>query len=120
MLVGEEGPESVPLELAETGELIPLSLDLLPIDPIDSLLEMSRPGNMSNDMRKSRIASSCTVIEFARGRGAGPQTTGTGGWKAGRGSEGSVCLGCLREGIGPVTRRSGVGGGRRGMLYCKD
>lgn len=35
------------------------------------------------------------------------------GWKVGRGTEGRECFGFEREGMGPVTRRSAVGGGRR-------
>jgi len=34
----------------------------------------------------------------------------------GSGIDGRVCFGLLRGGLGPVARRSAVGGGRRGIM----
>ena len=113
-LEGDGGPESLPLplELADTGELIPLSLDeRRPIDPMESL-----EGSMSSSTNTGKSSSTGPDTGLARGRGIGPCTTGIGRWYAGRGTDGRVCLGCLREGKGPSTRRRGLGGGRRGMF----
>jgi len=62
--------------------------------------------------------SSCSLAGTdARVRGAPVRV---GGWKAGSGMDGRVCLGCPRPGSGPLTRRRGVGGGRRGMSEGAD
>lgn len=116
--MGDGGPESVPRELTETGELDPLSLDRLPddIDHRSGIMTLGTCGSGSVRLM-ARTGSSWRLIDFARGRGVGPWSTTMGRWNAGRGREGSVCFGCLREGNGPVTRRRGVGGGRRGMVH---
>ena len=43
------------------------------------------------------------------------RTTAAGGWKIGLGTDGIVNFAVPRPGNGPRTRRSGVGGGRRGI-----
>ena len=57
---------------------------------------------------KRKISS----VEGTRRRGLGPGIGVTLGWKVGLGRDGRVCLGRLRAGRGPSTRRREVGGGR--------
>ena len=58
-------------------------------------------------------------VEGTRRRGLGPGIGVTSGWKVGLGRDGRVCLGRLRAGRGPSTRRREVGGGRRaGVAQC--
>ncbi|OSX64636.1 hypothetical protein POSPLADRAFT_1038733 [Postia placenta MAD-698-R-SB12] len=64
----------------------------------------------------TRPLAGSSVNVCARSRGTGPSESRTGGWNAGRGTEGSVCRGRPRRGRGPVTRRNGVGAERRGMI----
>ena len=52
---------------------------------------------------------------WTRWRSAGPRFTTHGGRKIGRGIEGIVNLDSLRGGSGPLTKRRGVGAGRRGI-----
>ena len=48
----------------------------------------------------------------ALGRPVAPRLTIIGGQNVGRGTDGIVCFGALRGGVGPCTRRKGLGGAR--------
>jgi hypothetical protein len=65
---------------------------------------------------RSGNASRAGSARRVRGEGAGPRGSIASGWKAGQGIEGRVCLGAVRGGRGPCTRRREEGGGRRGMM----
>ena len=114
MLFFDDGGERAVIEPdpADVGELGPLHDGSTAVSAAIADMVENAVGAATSGM--TSVGSSLWLM---RARGTGPAlTTGTGPWKAGRGSEGRVCLGWPRGGRGPLCRRRGVGGERRGMV----
>lgn len=87
---------------AESGLVFPLRVPL-------ATNGISICGDSSCDFRVRRS------IDFRGVAWAEEEDPGI-GWWMGCGREGSICFGLYRGGVGPATRRSAEGGGRRGIV----
>lgn len=87
--------------------------------PAETGLALPLPLTPVRDKMSSGASSAC-VIFWIVSLGAGAREdcdTQTGsGWKVGGGIDGRTCFDLERVGVGPVARRSAVGGGRRGIM----
>ena len=110
---------TLPIESADVGELGPLHAIVISASATVDMLENADtfPAAGATSGMRSSGSSLCVM----RGRGTGPVacTLGVGPWNAGRGIEGRVWRGWPRGGRGPLWRRRGVGGERRGMVVSE-